>query len=523
MQKFRNRSLSADTLVSMLGVLVLTLCAPTGAIAQESPGLPGIALVKEAQELLQVRDYVGALTKAQSATEINPDIPAGWFLQGFALNRLGRHEDALAALKIARKAGLRGASFDYEIGWAAIFVGEWNLAAQHLESYDRANPGDAKVSSSIGLALFGRGELDKAEARLQEAIARDPSRKPSALYLLSRIESARGDMPAARQHLKQIMIETPDSAMGRSLWGGLARQAQQAQTSRATSRKPWRVSASAAGGHNNNVIALGDGLTLPSDISSKDSSFVQFALGASYDHILQADSSLSFGYSLNSNIYTDINGFDVVDQYFYARYSKRVRDGLIASLTVSDQYTLVDTDGFRNSVGVRPALLYRFNDYSIVELAYRYASSNYYANVTLAALDRDADTHTVSLVGYFRVPNTEITFQTGYFHVANDTDGANYDSDSDSFQFVASSPLLWQTEGYVSYTKVLNDYDNPDIFSPIGDIRDDDVDAVTVRFSRPLYKGLSAYARFDHTNNDSNIVLFNYDQTIWSGGLVVEF
>ena len=85
------------------------------------------------------------------------------------------------------------------------------------------------------------------------------------------------------------------------------------------------------------------------------------------------------------------------------------------------------------------------------------------------------------------------------------------------------SPLIWRIEGFASYSKVSNDYDNPDLFSPTGAVRDDDIDAVTVRLTRPLTKGFSAYARFDYTNNDSNVAVYDFDQTIWSAGLAVEF
>ena len=156
-------------------------------------------------------------------------------------------------------------------------------------------------------------------------------------------------------------------------------------------------------------------------------------------------------------------------------------------------------------------------------LAYRYASSNYLSDVFLAALDRDADTHTVSMFGYFNIPNTEITMQAGYFHIENDTDGANYESDADSFRIGLQSPLIWKIKGYARYTKIYNDYDNPDLFSATGAVRDDDIDTVTLHLTRPLTKWLSFYARFDHTNNDSNIAVFNYDQNMWSAGLAVDY
>lgn len=304
---------------------------------------------------------------------------------------LGRPAEASAALQQAHKLGLRGPSLDYEIGWAAIFVGNWGVAVEHLQRYEAAKPGSGRVGTSLGLALLGQGKLNKAEAKLRKAMERDPSRKPSALYLLSQIEGARGDIPAARQHLKRIMIETPDSRLGRALWGGLASEVQRAQAEGAeTPRKPWRVSASLSGGYNDNVVALGDGLPLPTDISSKDSPFTQFALGASYDQLLSPDDAITYGYTLNSNFYSDVDGFDVIDQYFYLRYSRRLRHDLIATLTGSDQYTLVDSEGFRNELALRPALLYQINEYSTVELAYRFAFSDYFSDVAIGVLDRDA-------------------------------------------------------------------------------------------------------------------------------------
>ena len=197
-------------------------------------------------------------------------------------------------------------------------------------------------------------------------------------------------------------------------------------------------------------------------------------------------------------------------------------------LTASQQFTFIDGDYFRGEFALNPSLLYRWNENASLEFSYRFGSSNY-RSVTVPVLDRDANANTLAVTGYFKVPDTDISWRLGYFYLDSDTHGANYESHGSGMTVGVSSLLAWQVVGEVNYTRTVYSYENPDVFSADGAVRGDSVDRLTLRLSRPVMKqwsmmqGLSAYIRYDHINNASNVPLFNYDQTQGSAGLVAEF
>ena len=58
-----------------------------------------------------------------------------------------------------------------------------------------------------------------------------------------------------------------------------------------------------SGGYNDNVIALGEGIPLPTDISTQSSGFGRFTVNGSYGWALTPKDTLTVGYGFQSDIY----------------------------------------------------------------------------------------------------------------------------------------------------------------------------------------------------------------------------
>lgn len=461
--------------------------------------------------------YDEALKKFESASQADPTDAEAVFFQGVALNRLGRHGEALARLEKAKAMGVVHPDLGFETGWSLLRLRRWDEAVAALERYEQAHPGRGQTSEFLGRAYLALGEYDRAEAKLEEAIQRDPALKGTALFYLALVERARRDLPAAGRRLGDLLREAPESPIARRLGERLARVA--------PPPRPWRLAVSAGGGYNSNVIALGEGIALPVDISDEASPFSRFTVDAAYDWRLNSTDTLTAGYFFQADVYSLVPSFDLLDNFFYADYRHAFSGDLGGALRVSNQFSLVGGDTFRNQFGLRPALGYRLTDWAVTELAYSFFVSDYYFPIP-PVLNRDGTTHTVALNNYVTIPGTQLQARLGYFHVWNRADGSDFDFESNGLLVGLSSPIVWEITGDVFYTGIFDRYDNPNSLAGptgFGFKRDDDVHRVTVQLSRPIGDWLQVYFRYDYTLNDSNINFYNYKQNVWSGGLVVEF
>ncbi len=170
-----------------LAAVVFTLALAPSVSAAQSAAQSARELLEEGISLLDAGDYEAALEKFEAAGEIEP-IPQIFVFQAVALNRLGRHREALRGLWIADGAGVVLPLLDFELGWSAVSLGLWRVAAERLERFEEAKPGGSKTVEFLGRAYIGLGRLDEAEAQLREALRRDPDVKPTVLYYLALVE-----------------------------------------------------------------------------------------------------------------------------------------------------------------------------------------------------------------------------------------------------------------------------------------------------------------------------------------------
>jgi len=77
------------------------------------------------------------------------------------------------------------------------------------------------------------------------------------------------------------------------------------------------------------------------------------------------------------------------------------------------------------------------------------------------------------------------------------------------------------------WTHVSADYDNPNLFTGGGAVRDDNIDVISIELSRQidLFSSGDArlFVRYEFVSNDSNIRLYDYDQETISAGIIVDF
>lgn len=274
------------------------------------------------------------------------------------------------------------------------------------------------------------------------------------------------------------------------------------------------------------MIALGDGIQRPTDISSQRSAFARFTLNAAYDWRPSPTDTVTAGYAFLADVYNRVHSFDLLDHVVAVDWRRASTSDLAATVRLGDQFTLVGDNAYRNQATLRPALAYRLTGWAVVEAAYSLAVSDYYF-ATPSVQDRDSTSHTVALTTDLAVPGTRLRTRLGYFHVWNRADGDDFDFQTNGLLAGVSYPLGRGITGDLTYTRTFDRYANANSLAGLTGSafsRKDDVDTLSIQLTGPVaFDRFRAYARYDYTNADSNIRSFSFAQHIGSFGLIISF
>ena len=131
--------------------------------------------------------------------------------QGSALNRIGRHSEALSNLAQAARLGSTHPVLAFETGWSLLRLGMYREAIAQLEKFEKMQPGLGQTSEFIGRSHLYMGELDKADAKLKEAIQRDPRLTSTTRFHQAVLETLRKNPEGASNHIGALLKEAPDS------------------------------------------------------------------------------------------------------------------------------------------------------------------------------------------------------------------------------------------------------------------------------------------------------------------------
>lgn len=492
-------------------VALALLCAATCVVASPESE----SLTRRARDALEAQRYEDAAKLLVDAVRADPADRVAVFYLGATANRLGRAARAHALLAKAEADGLKDPELDFEMAWSLMELGEAAQCDERLQRYEKANPGRALASEFQGRCLLALGRYTDAEAKLREALARDASSKPRVDLLIARVQYARGDRRAAAATLAEASFGSSD--VGRALRDGQAALA-------ALAPPPGtglKFAASAAVGHNSNVIGLGNTIPLPADITGKSSAFVRTSFGVSNTVQIDSQTRGSVGYGLLLDRYLDIRAANLDDHYLYAEIAHRRSERLTLSMRGSMQITYLDGAHFRTQPAVRAAAAYRFTPNSVTEASYVFAEPEYAVNANVPAFDRNGDIHALSLNHVMRVPDSPWSGSIGYAHVENRAEGSDFRSTGDAASAAVRYAFTTQTDLTVGANFGRDRYRNSN--SLTGFARRDKPQSGFVQINGPLAEHLRYYVQIQASRSGSNISFYDYRQHTLLGGIAVDF
>lgn len=435
-------------------------------------------LVQKGYRYLTEQKFSQALKQFEEASKADSKDGQAYFFQGVVLNRLGRFEEAGKSLDKSKQYGAHP-DFAFERGWAHLGQKEWREAIQILNEFEKKRPGRAQNSEFIGRAYFGLGEYQKAEKYLKKALKQDPKLKKTVDSYLSMMK---GD-------------EVPKDAKG---------------------EKPqnWKVYGNVGGTYNTNAINLGNNVTRPTNISRQESGLVSATLGGNYRFDLSNSGQLSLGHQVLSNLYEVSNKVNFLDNYTFLQFRYTFDPKKVLGVTVSNDFSIVQTAKFRNQIGLRPIFGWKLTDWLVSEVGYNFGFADYFFPSN-ANQDRDAHSHTAMLNNYFSVPKTKLRFRLGYSHLWNRAEGSDFDYDGNSLAFAVSHSFFKEITAEVLFAQSWNRYDNVNSLTA-STKRKDDISNFFSQFTYPIIGKLKGFLHAGYTRNKANITTFDY--RAWQGG-----
>lgn len=490
-------------------LIVILAMAPLAAGSAESSRLDD-----EGNRDLNAQKYADALAKFRQAQELDPTDSMAVFLEGIALNRLSRFDEANVRLRRAADMGQQHPELAYELARSYVGVEQWKRAIPLLLRYDREHPSRAEAMLLIGRCYIGTGEYARARESIEEAVRRDPNSQEAAAGLLDMIpEPGATTRPRRRPNIPQsktgLLLRHRLGLSGPLATGGVA------------PRKNWQISLTAAGGYDSNVTALGTPIIRGPGAPRKDSPFLRLSLEAEHDWSVSEEDDVSFGYNFLSTIYEGGNsGFNLLDHYGYAEYAHDFSERLTGTLQLADEFSQIGGHDYRNQFVARPGLSYMLAAWAETEVAYTFANSDYKVKPFIPRQNQSSNAHTLALTQYFYPANTNVELRLGYFHTWNDARGADWDYQSNGVLVGAIAPLFWEISAGVIYTHTWDDYSHLNSFDNFAHKRRDGVDILTLQLARPINQHLSVFVQYDYTNDASNVSAFRYVEQVVSGGVM---
>lgn len=495
----------------LTGLFLLCLAAPAPASPESD------ALVRRGIAEFEMQRYRDAIHFFGEAVKADPKDLHAVFLQGVALNRLGNYREAYLILLGVERSGGKHPEMDFEAGWALMGIGRARACIDRLERFEKSHPGRGQTAEFLGRCHLRLREFDRAEARLRQAVERDPRLKASVDLSLARLEQARGRPEAARERLREAA--SADAPTGRALRAilGLPEPVFQPE-------QPLRLSVLLAAGHNDNVIGLGSTIPLPTDITRKGASFLRANLGVSYTRAFAAQTSGTIGYTLLLDRYDGLSAANVRDHFLYGDLFRVFLQRIGASLRLSHQRTELGGSRFRDQTALRPALSYRFTDNSVTEAAYSYSAADYHF-ATAPVFNRDGHAKDFSVTHQFRVPRSPWSGAVGATHVRNRAQGGDFSFDTTALSGSLRYDFTERVSGALGLSYARSGFRNPNSLAGTGFsfARKDDQVALSAQLAGPLAERLRWFVQAQHLRNDSNIPFFEFRQNAVSAGIAADF
>jgi tetratricopeptide (TPR) repeat protein len=178
-------------------------------VLRENPGDPP-GLQSNGRILLAEGKYQEAATALQAAIKSEPNCARCYYFLGEAQAALGVSDLAKVSLSRARELAPQMSAATAVLAHLDANSGHYDDAMQMAGKALQANPDLVSAYVTEARALISKGDLPKAEEKLEEALKRDSASLPAAATLLS-LDLRQGKTQAAASRISSLLDRNPEN------------------------------------------------------------------------------------------------------------------------------------------------------------------------------------------------------------------------------------------------------------------------------------------------------------------------
>jgi tetratricopeptide (TPR) repeat protein len=489
-----------------------------------------------------------ALPELARARELAPRDADLALLQGECAIRLGRYGEAIDALEAARAIDPRRSDVAFQLAVARYHQGDLAGAESALGEAEALGEQGAELELYRGFLLLQRAEQPgAAAAALERARALGGNAvEPVASYYAGVALVAADDRAAAREALERVVAEWPGTE-----WASEAERTLAKLEGGAPRR--W-LSLRAGYEYDDNVVLLGSGVALPTEISSQRDDRAAWLLSAGAELFQSGPWSAGAAVSYEGWLHADLSEFDLHYPSLVTWLDRRLTEDTTARVALDADYAWVDNDPFYTSQGVGAALFQRVGRFGTAEIGARYWRQNYlFPNEDVPdgpgtpgdfCLDeddpfcgppgidekqernRDGDGFTLGVLHTFPLLWERAQLRAGYRYHHFGARGSEYSYNAHELLADATIQLPLELELRLAVSWVDQPYRNASTFPDPGDItagvqyplsgsrRDDSFFETEVAVARPIGRYLTLSAAWRYQRSRSNVEVFDYERNV---------
>ena len=115
-------------------------------------------------------NWSAAEKEFKKAIKLNPKYATVHHWYAFKLAAMGRHDDSVAEMKLARELDPLALIINAEVGWAYYFARRYDKAIEQYQKTVEMDPGFAVTYMFFGLAYIQQGRFDEAISQLRKGV-----------------------------------------------------------------------------------------------------------------------------------------------------------------------------------------------------------------------------------------------------------------------------------------------------------------------------------------------------------------
>lgn len=411
-------------------------------------------------------------------------------------------------------------------GKSALNAKKYDNAEKAFRAALALNPDSAEAELYLGITMSRRGgtkeQLKEAESHLKRALMKTPE-DPLTNFELGALFYKRAVPEEAQDFFDNVIELAPGSELARQAEQQLkAIQEGSAEGVREEGKKHWFAALSTGLQYDTNVVLKGELGDLPEDVPYADDWRSIYTVAGGYNFLDTELFKGSAGYSFYQSIHNELIHYNVQAHNGRLGFTYDPVRFLRLGLTGSYDYITLGGAEYEKSGAATASMIGAEGNGFFTMLEGKYSSDEY----TDSSRQPDNDEKTGNTYSWTAAQIFPITgdasFRLGYAWEKADArvDSNSYDSDK-CFALLNVS-LPWKMSLLVSGDYQVRNYSYArNLIS--GDYRKDEESGYAISLRKEFLDWLSAEAGVSYTNNDSNILEYEYKRTITSVLLKARF